>query len=209
MRLNMHKQAHTALAVGILLGIGSACFGITSIPATNLNSLDLGDLVAGPQSMEFVAPPPQGGDSASIGKLVSEVYLNGGVWTYTHSVSPTVEGITTFNSGYSFPLLGFTGVAGWDYGEALGSGGAGDSSDFAQFLTDDTQGLLWEADGSFFGSDDTITFFYQSSVPPSPGWNAAIHGVTAPAIPEPATAGMLALAVCIGAVYSMRRTKRG
>ena len=150
------------------------------ITPTNLDNLSLGPAIIGP-----LGPVVPGtfttGDGSAIGMIDSSVFCPVGTaqadcpsssldtYIYRHTVTPDVDNLTSFTAG--FPVSGFTEVAGYDFGESGAAGGNGDSGDFEIVFNNDSDNtLIWNvADSSnlFFDRGETITFFWQSTIPPA------------------------------------------
>lgn len=145
--------------------------------------------------------------AGNLGSLTTNVYFDGSLYTYENIVTPATNNISEFVT--AFGVDGFNGVAGWSFSEAAAAGGAGDASDFLidNDLLDNT--LDWETTGAGFsapgtngfGSGETITFFFQSDLPPAPNFYALINGgagnarTLGPAVPEPSTVLLLGSAL--------------
>jgi hypothetical protein len=134
------------------------------------------------------APPP-----ASIGSATNNVYYDAqsGIYTYTHAVTPTINNISEFNT--AFGVNGFNGVAGYSFSESAAAGGPGDGTGFSVELDADAT-IDWQLDpnNKFWGSGETITFFFQSSYRPGLGDYNMVNGEVGTAtsyapVPEPST----------------------
>ncbi|NEP53852.1 MAG: exosortase, PEP-CTERM interaction domain protein [Moorea sp. SIO3C2] len=166
-----------------------------SITPINLDDLTLGATITGPVGPTVDASLING-DGNSLGDLTSSVscpvgFLTcvppqnpaGTIYTYIHKVTPGVDfpndppfpqpdGLLAFDDvnqfGLEFKAEGFTGVAGYSFGEAKQALGA--SGEFSIKLEEDGS-LVWSVVG---GSDwstnsdtpETISFFWQTTQPP-------------------------------------------
>ncbi|VEP11774.1 putative Exosortase, PEP-CTERM interaction domain protein [Hyella patelloides LEGE 07179] len=214
----------TVISSGFLLTLSVARTNAAVLIApSNLDSLELGPAIIGPLGPEvpgtFVT-----NDAEEIGNLRSSVFCPLGTeqadcpsdsietFTYRHIVTPNTDDLASFTAG--FPVNGFTGVAGYSFGESGAAGGSGNDTDFNIVFNDDSdETLSWNLNAEsdlFFDSDETITFFWQSTVPPagpigSYSINNAVTGTAigpAPAtdasptsVPEPSNWGFLALSM--------------
>ena len=116
----------------------------------------------------------------------------GAIYTYVHRVTPGADspndepfpqpevtrrfdGVESFSTSFAPP--GFTGVAGYSFGDAeaaLGRGGR-----FVIERRADDGGLTWRAVGGTeeWGTGETVTFFYQTTRPPKgPGGGFLLEG---------------------------------
>ncbi len=150
------------------------------IPATDLDTLSLGPAIIGPLGPE-VPGTFTTETTTEIGNIRSSVFCPVGTeqadcpsdsiptYIYRHIVTSSVDDISSFTA--AFPVSGFTGVAGYSFGESGTVGGNGNETDFNIVFNEDTdQSLVWNlADNSnlFFDSGETITFFWQSTIPPA------------------------------------------
>ncbi len=189
----MKKGLILSLALALSLLLTGAAMATVIVP-TDLGTIVLGASVAGPMGpMSFVnpAPPP-----ASTGGLVSQVYLNGATYTYVLTVTPSINNIETFTTGFAPGQ--FTGVAGYSFADAVVMG--------TGFSIEQIDGhLTWQAaDRSAWDSGEMVRLFYQSTLPPSVGKYNLIDTAVGTAngyapVPEPATmllvgGGLLGLA---------------
>lgn len=210
----------------VLNAVVSSAAAVT-IEATNLDGLSLGVKIVGPVGPD-VETSFVNGSGEAVGDLSSSVSCPGGfsacvppdnpagtIYTYIHVVTPGVDlpndppfpapdvsipfdQVTEFALG--FPATGFNGVAGYSFGEAVGAL-VTDAAISIDLGTDDI--LTWTLpDASEWGTGETISFFWQTTQPPSgPGGsfgisNASGQGLAAggpiPAaipvvVPEPGT----------------------
>jgi hypothetical protein len=160
-----------------------------------------GAQIAGPTTDNFNAV-----DGSVIGTLENYVYFTDqlpgavglGLYTYVHTVNPGINNISEFNT--AFGVAGFTGIAGWSYGDSLAAGGTG-AGDFTIDLDVDDQTLEFEAQFSQAGSSgwdagEAITFFFVSLNPPGTGDYNIIDGKVGTAtsfapVPEPGSLALL------------------
>ncbi len=150
------------------------------VQPTNLDSLSLGPAIIGPLGPE-VPGTFTIEDGSEIGTIRSSVFCPVGTepadcpsaaldtYIYRHIVTPDLENLTSFTAG--FPVSGFTGVAGYSFGESGAAGGSGNDADFSIVFNNDTDNtLVWNLNNlnnSFFERGETITFFWQSTIPPA------------------------------------------
>ena len=162
---NRNLRFATALTiVGGLLA--PATVHAVSVTPTDLDGIELGEIIVGPNG-----PTPtdtlESSTGETFGELTSSVFNNDGLFTFTHTVTPGVPerfpGIDSFSTG--FGVLGFTGVAGYDFAEATAAG----VPVFVD-LSDETGELSWFAaseGATLFNNGESITFFWQSTVGPA------------------------------------------
>ncbi|MBI1357558.1 MAG: PEP-CTERM sorting domain-containing protein [Acidobacteria bacterium] len=163
-------------------------------------------------SADFIGP-----GSVDLGDLTTDVYYDGSIYSYVHTVTPQTNNVSEFAT--AFGVYGFNGTAGWDFTEASAAGGDGDAGDF---LVDDDliNGTIdWETTGAGlgtgngFGSGETITFFYQSDKAPGPAYYSMINGgagnaqTLGPTVPEPGT--VLLLGSALLGLAAIRRRNQG
>jgi len=190
-----------ALSLLVILGFLAGPVGATSIgqlTAYNLDSATLGSLEGSLGPSHFV-------DTAGIdiGDLNSEVYLGGsGIYTYVYTVTPHVNYVSEFNTG--FDVLGFTGVAGYSFGDAECAydcingnvtGGAG----YFDVFHDPDGTIDWDitsAHAYIWDAGESISFFFQSTLSPgaygdfgmiNSSAGTATGFAPAVAVPEPAS----------------------
>lgn len=191
------------------------------ITPTNLDNLSLGSAIVGPRG-----PVVEGKFTTDngfiIGTIDSSVFCPVGIaqadcpsnlvntYTYRHTVTPGVDNLTSFTAG--FPVSGFTGVAGYSFSESSTADDNGDNGDFEIVFNDDTDStLVWNvADSSnlFFDSGETITFFWQSTIPPAgpigsytiSNGSQTVTGIgpapAPPVTPVPEPSSLIFLALC-------------
>jgi len=103
------------------------------------------------------------------GTAETRVFFDGLSYLYTQTVTPT--GMINFIFNTEFEVSGFTGVAGWDFGQAGQAGGNGNASDFG--IVNMGGRLVWISmlGGTFFdwNAFEPITFFFVSTHPPAMG----------------------------------------
>lgn len=198
---NLRSPSRLALAVTGLffaLSFTSSARAVT-IPATDYDGVSgIGSLV------DTATATMLGPGSADFGELTTNVYFDGtGTYTYENVLTPAVDNISEFVT--AFPVIGFTGVAGWSFSEAAAAGGVGTSDDFLIFLDLDST-IDWETGGPGFAADpfdsgETVTFFFQSTAAPRPGAYSQIDGGAANAqtlgttVPEASTLLLLGSAL--------------
>ncbi len=204
------------LGFGLILAIA----GVNTAPAAPIAPTDydtvvgtFGALVAGPSIDFFDAAGPMQNTS-----LENTVFFDDSVYTYVHTVTPSVNFVSEFNT--AFDVLGFNGVAGWSFSDSLAAGGLGLGLGFEVDL--DLDGTLdWETAGQLsgdlvlnpngWGTGEAITFFFQSTLPPGTGTYNLINSETgsatsfAPQVPEPGTLLLLGGALMMLAVGRRRR----
>ena len=62
-------------------------------------------------------PPP------TMGTITNNVYFDGSLYTYVHTVNPSLNNNQVINT--QFNVNGFTGTAGWSFSDAFAAGGSG------------------------------------------------------------------------------------
>ena len=75
---------------------------------------------AGPLDDDFqvaMMPPP------TMGTITNNVYFDGSLYTYVHTVNPSLNNNQVINT--QFNVNGFTGTAGWSFSDAFAAGGSG------------------------------------------------------------------------------------
>jgi hypothetical protein len=167
-----------------------------------------GELFAGPLDDEFqvaMMPPP------TMGTITNNVYFDGSLYTYVHTVNPSLNNNQVINT--QFNVNGFTGTAGWSFSEAFDAGGSGTAADFD---LDDFDQLKWDSNiGPGFGWDanESISFFFVSTRPPTIGdYNLiGLESGTAQSfqpspVPEPGSIALLGSGL-VGLYTAMRRRR--
>jgi PEP-CTERM motif len=206
----VHKLAVTG-AVILSLVVAREVSAVP-ISATNLDTwmASAGVLYAGPSVDVFdVASPPP----ANNGTIDSEVFFNSstGLYTYTHTVTPTLENNSEFNTAFVIPGFG-SQIAGWSFSEADAVNGAGTDADFV--IEDFGGRLLWRplfGGGTGWDGLESITFFFVSTKGPTMGeYNlfAAKPGTAqsfAP-VPEPGSIALLGSGL-VGLYAAVRRRR--
>jgi hypothetical protein len=241
-RLKKRFGTGLVLAAGFALVVGSS----SPAAAAALTSTDLGtiggllDVLVDSSTGDILTPPSYIFGVQDFGDLENEVYQDNetGIYTYLHTVTPQdpgisppdVDNIARFVTAYT--PLGYDSsmhLAGWDYTDALGAGGAGDGTDFVLFETVHGR-LAWLTDpesgtpglNEAWDAGEAITVFFQSTLPPTEvgnynmnienlgtGQDAVATGLSfAPGvIPEPSTFFLLGSAmVVLGLVIRRRRS---
>ncbi|MCW8092970.1 exosortase, PEP-CTERM interaction domain protein [Alteromonas sp. ASW11-130] len=158
------------------------------ITAVNYDTLNVGAMIVGPAGPE-VETSLINSEGDSIGDLVSSVSCPAGfsecippdnspgtIYTYAHTVTPGVDNpndapfpnpptVKEFNNVAQFALhftaYGFNGVAGYSFGDANNAGVT-----FA-ISTNETGQIIWETTSLDWNSGETITFFWQTTQPPT------------------------------------------
>jgi len=206
----MSRKLMFVALFGLALGISPKVMAI-AIPATDLDVaiLTAGAVVAPSISSSFMTI-----DATSIGTLDGEVRFNGSVYTYILTVTPSINNISEFNTG--FRVLGFTGTAGWSFSDVAAAGATGvlppqtPATAFELQFDAGDGSLDWEARyqdlalSSGWDSGESIRFFFQTTLPPGSGKYNLINEEVgrgssyAPVVPEPATlllagSGLIAL----------------
>lgn len=180
------KKQFVIVAVGVLLGLLATPAGAVIILPTDFDTLGLGagNRFAGPLVGTFMTPDlsSQGGSAPfAIGTLTGNVYLSGGTFTYAYTVNPGVSNPLEFNTG--FHVDGFTGVAGYSFGEAIARGASADPTSTLRAARAFV--INWENDGTidsnvrraftlaggFWSGANAgpLTFFFQSTQAPING----------------------------------------
>jgi LPXTG-motif cell wall-anchored protein len=140
------------------------------VTETDLATITLGGLIAGPTADDFLFVHPGTGVVTDVGDIVNEVYFNDvtDIYTYIHEVTPEVDNVSEINT--AFVVLGFNGIGGWSFSDASTAGGAGDDTDITLVLdTDDTLDWTDILPNDSFDSLESIRFFFQSTNPPALG----------------------------------------
>lgn len=146
-----------------------------------------------------------------LANLDTTVYFDGSVYTYEHDLAAETPSVSEFNT--LFDVLGFNGVAGWSFTDALAAGSPGGDSAFT--IDEDPDGTIdYETNVAAFGfgDGDRIRFFFQSSAPPNPASygliNSGVDSTTTlgPTVPEPGTILLLGTALLgIGLIRKRRQ----
>lgn len=183
----------------------------------NLDTFSPGILILGPTANDLfeVAPPATG----ALGGTSNSVYRNDGLYTYVHNVTPSVENAAFFNTGFN--VKGFTGIAGWSFGDSILRGGCGGPSVtcmFGDFLIVGQAGsaspLNWFNVGLFnnWDANESIRFFFVSSLPPVDGGNynltAGPTGTAQSYAPAPEPGSLVLFGSGLLAAYGVARRRR-
>ena len=112
--------------------------------------------IAGPRTDEF---------QVAMGEIENTVYFDGTLYTYVHTVNPSLDDNLLLNT--AFHVEGYTGTSGWSFSESIAAGGSG-ATDFAVF---EVGQIAWL---SLFGplgwdANEPISFFFVSTKPPGLG----------------------------------------
>ena len=219
-----------AAALGTLAALPAAAAPVTAL---DLGTFDLSDVIVGPvgPTVETTITFTDDDDAVvGIADLISFVACSpsceasDATYTYVHQITPGVDlpndppfgdpdrvvaldGVTEFSLG--FEALGFTGEAGFDFGEAAA---ALDEGDITIELTAAGQ-LVWSLPEGF-DTGETITFFWRSAFAPSgPGGvygltNGTLAGTGAgpiPGAPVPVPGALILMLTGAGGLFAARR----
>lgn len=192
-----------------MLGLAASPAAATSITPTDLSTVTLG-ASTGSTSLD---------DVAGLGKLDVEVFLDAGTYTYVLELTANQDNVSEFNTG--FDPAGFTGVAGWDYGDAMTAGlgivGTGAGAFTIELDADGT--IDWElvtpiyAVDKFFNTTEVVRFFYQSLNAPGPIQNYnVIDGTAGPVtglspVPEPGAVTLFGIGLLVTGL-ALRRARQ-
>lgn len=185
---------HRVMLVSLVL---SLCAFASSASAALVTPVDLGGLTLGAKIVGPVGPEVEttfaNGAGDGIGDLISSVSCPAGfasctpptnppgtIYTYQHQVTPGVDfpndapfpspdTILPFDGADQFALafaaVGFNGVAGYSFSDATAVLAAGATITIEQ-LADDS--LVWRlSPGAGWDTGESITFFWQTTQPPS------------------------------------------
>ncbi|MBF2017824.1 MAG: exosortase, PEP-CTERM interaction domain protein [Rivularia sp. T60_A2020_040] len=247
----MNKNIFSIITALTLLSLFPQKANAASIIATNFDNLSLGAAIVGPVG-PFVETSLINANNQGLGDLKSGVFCPAGftscvppqnpqgtIYTYVHQVTPGVdfpndapfpfpENIIPFNDVSQFSLgfnaSGFNNVVGYSFSQAenaLGSDGK-----FKIKQLDDGK-LIWTVSGgegwnTNTSNPETITFFWQTTQPPSgPGGtyiasNNNTLGSGAGPLPIPVQKvpehngilGLLAVSTLLGNVRNLKRKKK-
>ena len=168
-------------------------FAVTPITPVNLDNINLGISVEDPAGKNLIP--------SNVGSFDAQVFHNS-VYTYVFQMNPLLDDVREILSPIF--LEGFNNVAGWSFSEALSAGGPSDGTAWTLTLTSNDK-VRWdtpaqEDSSDFFDGSESISFFYQSIYGPgdlygnhniSTGGTAGFASGPMPAVPEPATLGLL------------------
>jgi PEP-CTERM motif len=192
----------------ITLAVATPAAAIPIVPQDfDAIQVDIGaSIINGADLFNVAAPPP-----LTMGLLTSDVFFNGELYTYVSRVTPSVQDVSHLNTAFS--VKGFTGSAGWSFGEAATAGGTGTGLDFFTATFGDR--IHWLAVdrglGENWDAGEPITFFFRSTAPPTIGDYNLLNGEAGTAegfqpVPEPGTL-MLVGTGLYGLYYQRKRRK--
>jgi hypothetical protein len=168
--------------------------------------LTAGPSIAGPLTDEFQVAMPL---PPTMGEIENSVYFDGTLYTYVHTVNPSLDSNAFLNT--AFHVNGYTGTSGWSFSESTAAGGSG-AIDFAVF---DVGQIGWL---SMFGpqldswdANEPISFFFVSTKPPGLGdYNLiGLESGTASSyapVPEPGSIALLGSGL-VGLYTALRRRR--
>jgi len=192
-----------AFVLGTLAGPADALMIIDPIDYTPPSA---GSKIAGPLKSDFLTLDP-----TDTGDLHGTVYFDGlQIFTYELAVTPGVNHVSAFSTAPG--LIGFNGVAGYDFTEAVGAVGGAGISAFMITLFDDGS-ISWTNSSGLWGANEKITLFYESTFGPGQGNYRMLNGGPAQTTnffptPEPASMALLSMgfAGLLGVVRRFRKS---
>ena len=234
-QLIRHGFSH-AWSLAVVVGVSAPVLGVEITPV-DLADLSLGARIVGPVGPEvqvtFINDDDQG-----VGDLESSVSCPDGIdpctpptnppgtiYTYVHTAIPgvdlpndppfpTPDQIVTFDDVLSFRLgfvaEGFNGVAGYDFSQAATALG---TSDEISIELEDDGSLTWSIDSDEWDSNEPLTFFWQTTQPPSdPGGvysinDGAVTGLGAGPLPVPVPQPGVAVTLVVAGLTSLTHTR--
>jgi hypothetical protein len=162
-----------------------------------------GPRIAGPLTDEF---------QVGMGEIENSVYFDGTLYTYVHTVNPSLDDNWLVNT--AFHVDGYALTSGWSFSESIAAGGSG-ATDFAVF---EVGQIAWL---SLFGplgwdANNPISFFFVSTKPPGlggdynlvrglPDMESGTASSYAP-VPEPGSIALLGSGL-VGLYTALRRRR--
>lgn len=239
----MHQYYTRVLGFVAIIGLSTAQVGAVPVTATDFDGLTLGAKIVGPVGSEVEVTLINTVNSGEgVGDLSSSVSCpdgfasctppsnpSGTIYTYVHTVTPGVDfpndapfpepgTIVPFDNVSQFELgfaaEGFNGVAGYSFSEANTT--LGGSDQFA--IEHQADGSLsWSLSSGGWDTGESITFFWQTTQPPSgPGGVYSINDgsvsgsgpgpLPTAVVPEPISASLLGIG--IGLICAARSQQR-
>ena len=227
--------ARVLAAPAAAIALGAAPALAVPVTAIDLGTIDTADVIVGPVGPTVettITYTDDDGRLVGIADLVSFVACSpscdaaDATYTYVHRIVPGVDlpndppfgdpdvvvdldGVTEFS--LDFEAAGFTGEAGFDFGEAAAALG---STDITIELTAAGR-LVWSLPEGF-DTGETITFFWRSAFAPSgPGGrygvtNGELSGLGAgpiPGAPVPVPGALVLMLTGAGGLLAVRRRR--